>query len=133
MDAEGMRFVLKKNSQSEQMLNDYQSKLKTSYIPAYTASLGIAMAIGGPLYASTLQSPLGQRDTRALLLFPGIFLAVASYAYAQYAIKVKEKTLEKAVEAYNDSAPAIDKVRVGLTPVSTGTGGEIKTQVPFSF
>lgn len=91
------------------------------------------MAVGGPLYASTLRTDLGRRDTRAVLFFSGLFLLIASYTYGQYAIKRKEKTLEKAVSNYNDSAPILEKVQVGLTPVSTGTGGEIKTQVPFSF
>lgn len=131
LDGEGLRFLLKKQGQAEQLLNDYQGKLKSSFIPGYVSTLGFASIIGGTIYSGAISSPLGQRDTRYAFLFTGIFLVVAGYAYGQYAIKDKEKTLEKAVESYNDAVPAPDRIRVELTPLPTGTGGEIKTQVPF--
>ncbi len=131
LDGEGMRFVLKKTSQSEEMLNDYQSRLKTSFIPAYVGSLGLATAIGGSIYAGTISNQLGNRDTRNGFLFGGLFLAIAGYGYGQFALKQKEKTLEKAVETYNDAVPEPERVRIDLMPLPTGSGGEIKTQVPF--
>lgn len=133
LDAEGLRFLLKKNPDAETLLNSYQNQLNASLIPAYTGALGIAMAVGGPLYAATLHSPLGQRDTRNVFLYSGIFMVAASYLYGQWAVSHKEKTLEKAVETYNDAVPEPERIRVELTPLPSGNGGEIKTQIPFSF
>lgn len=126
-----MRFILKSQTHSEVLLNDYQSRLKASYLPAYIGTAGLALAIGGPLYAGTISNPLGQRDTRNVTIFAGLFLAIAGYGYGQYALKEKEKTLEKAINTYNDAVPEPERIRVDLLPVSNGTGGEIKTQVPF--
>lgn len=131
LDGEGLRNVFKPVPQAEAMLNDYQSRLRSSSIPAYTATLGIAMAIGGPIYANSRETYLGQRDTRYAFLLSGLFLVVASYAYGQFAIVQKEKTLEKAVDTYNDSVPDQERIRVDLRPVTDGTGGEIRTLVPF--
>jgi len=131
LDGEGLRPVIKKNAQSEDLLNNYQTSLKSQRWTAYTGSLGLVMAAGGSIYANTLKNPIAQRDTRNMLLFPGLFLAVGSYVYGQLAIRNNEKTLEKAVDTYNDSAPTTEKIRVGLAPLSNDTGGEIKTQVPF--
>ncbi|MBI3544551.1 MAG: hypothetical protein HY075_14870, partial [Deltaproteobacteria bacterium] len=86
---------------------------------------------GGSLYASTKASPLGNRDTRNTFLFSGLLLAITGYGYGQYALKAKEKMLEKAVETYNDTVPEPERIRVELMPLPTGDGGEIKTQVPF--
>ncbi len=115
------------------MLNDYQSRLKTSFIPAYIGSFGLALAIGGSLYAGTKGNPLGNRDTRNAFLFSGLFLAFGGYGYGHFIAKEKEKTLEKAIENYNDAVPEPERIRVDLMPLPSGTGGEIKTSVPFSF
>lgn len=131
-DGEGLRFLFKKNLDSEALLNDYQSQIKASFIPAYVGTFGILLAaIGGGIYASSLQSELGQRDTRNVLLPVGLLLTIGGYAYGQYAIKEKEKTLEKAVKTYNDAVPELERIRIELTPLPSGNGGEIKTQVPF--
>lgn len=126
-----MRSVFKTVPQSEAMLNDYQSRLRSSSIPAYTATLGIVMAIGGPIYANSRTTYLGQRDTRYAFLLSGLFLVVASYAYGQFALVQKEKTLDKAVNTYNDSVPDLERIRVDVRPITDGSGGEIRTQVPF--
>lgn len=115
------------------MLNNYQSALSASKIPAYTGSLGIALAIGGPLYASTLSSPVGKDDTRKIFLFSGITLAIGSYFFGQWALHSKEKTLEKAVDTYNDAMPEPERIRIQLTPLPTGDGGEVKTYLPLPF
>jgi len=133
MDGEGLRQVLTKNPDAEALLNDYQGRLRASYIPAYTATLGAAMAIAGPLYAGTIKSLEGQSDTRALIMWPGIALLVGSYLYGQYALWRKEKTLENAVETYNHAVSDTDRIRVELTPTARGTGGEVKTLVPSQF
>ncbi len=129
-DGEGLRFVLKKNSQSEAMLNDYQGQLKSATLPAYIGTLGLAMAISGRFLAGTKNDP-GRRDTTYALVYPGILLAVSSYIYAQLGIKSKESVLEDAVNNYNTTASEKEKIRVDLLPLPTGDGGEIKTQVPF--
>ncbi len=131
LDGEGMRFVLKKSSQAETLLNDYQSRLKSSFAPAYVSTAGILIAITGPLYASSLKLGQDQKWTRLGTIIGGVFLAVGGYAYGQYALNQKEKTLEKAVETYNDAVPEPERVRIDLMPLPTGSGGEIKTQVPF--
>ena len=142
LDGEGLRQLFTpehartardggKFSQAETLLNDYQAQLRASNWPAYVGTLGIVAAIGGSIYANTLTTPLGQRDTRYTFILSGLFLVVSSYAYGQIAIVQKEKTLEKAVDTYNDAVPNVDRIRVDLGPVSTGTGGEIKTEVPF--
>lgn len=126
-----MRFVLKKSSEAEVLLNDYQGRLRSRSLPAYMGTVGLVLAVGGPLYAGTISSPLGQRDTRNITLFTGLFLAVAGYGYGQFLLKQKEKTLEKAIDTYNDAVPESERIRVDLMPLPSGTGGEIKTQVPF--
>jgi hypothetical protein len=131
LDGDGLRQVFKKVPQAEAMLNDYQSRLKSSRWPAYVGTLGIATAVGGAVYAGTLQSSLGQRDTRYAFLLSGLFLAVAAYSYGQYAIVQKEKVLEKAVNTYNDAVPGVDRITVDFGPVTTGTGGQVQTIVPF--
>lgn len=133
LDGEGLRFLLKKQGQAEAMLNSYQSRLKSSRIPAYTGTLGLILAVGGPMYAGTLDTPLGQRDTRTIFVASGIALALGSYIYGQWAFKSKENILENAVNSYNDSVPEPEQIRVELTPLPTGSGGEIKTQVPLPF
>lgn len=130
MDGEGLRMVLKNNSQSEAMLNDYQSQLKSATLPAYLGTLGLALAISGRFYAGTLNDP-GRRDTQMLMVYPGLALAIGSYIYAQLNIKKKENILEDAVNKYNAAAPEKERIRVDLLPLPTGDGGEIKTQVPF--
>lgn len=115
------------------MLDDYQNRLKLSRIPGFVGTAGLALAVGGSLYSATIASPLGNRDTRTAFLFGGILLAVVGYGYGQYALKAKEKVLEKAIDTYNDAVPEPERIRVDLTPLPTGTGGEIKTVVPFSF
>lgn len=124
-------MVLKSNSQAEEMLNDYQNRLKLSRISGYVATFGLALALGGTLYSTSVHGALGNRDTRAGFLFSGLLLAVGGYGYGLFALKEKEKVLEKAIETYNDSAPEPEKIRVNLVPVPTGTGGEVKTIVPF--
>jgi hypothetical protein len=131
LDGEGLRTVFKNVPQSEALLNNYQSKLQSSAIPAYVATLGVALAVGGPIYANTLDSHLGQRDTRYGFLLSGVLLAVASYAYGQFAIVQKENVLEKAINNYNDSVPNAERIRVDVGPLPDGSGGEIRTQVPF--
>lgn len=131
LDGEGLRTVVKTVSQSETLLNDYQTRLKSSSVPAYTATFGIAAAIGGSIYSNSIESNLGRRDTKYAFLLSGLFLTVASYAYGQFAIVQKEKVLEKAVNTYNDSVPEVERIRVDVAPLSDGSGGEIKTQVPF--
>lgn len=113
------------------MLNDYQAGIKSANWPAYAGTLGVAAAIGGTIYANALQTPLGQRDTRYTFILSGLVLAVGSYAYGQFAMARNEKVLEKAVDTYNDAVPNVDRIRVDFGPVFTGSGGEIKTQVPF--
>lgn len=142
LDGEGLRQLFTperaktardgaKFSQAEVMLNDYQSRLKSSNWPAYLGTAGLVATIGGSIYANTLTTPLGQRDTRYTFILSGLFMVVSSYAYGQFALVQTEKTLEKAVDTYNDAVPNVDRIRVDLGPASTGTGGEIKTQVPF--
>jgi hypothetical protein len=126
-----MRFIFSKNNQTEAILNDYQSRLRTSNWPAYTGSLGVAMLIGGPIYANTLHTPLGQRDTRNIFIATGVTLLVGSYFYGQWSLHKRENILEKGIQTYNDSVPEPERIQVGLTPTPTGDGGTIKTIVPF--
>ncbi len=131
LDAEGLRPVFKKFSEPTSLLDDYQAQLRTSYIPAYVGSAGLALALGGTIYASQLKTPLGQRDTRYSFLFAGALLAVSSYAYNQFLFTKKERTLAKAVDTYNNLAPDSEKISVQITPNSNVDGGEIRTLVPF--
>jgi hypothetical protein len=131
LDGEGLRFLLKNNNQSEVMLNDYQSRLRAPRFTAFTGLLGVALLIGGPLYASHITSELGRSDTRLAFIIGGSVLLAGSYFYGRHLVEEKEKTLEKAVGTYNDAVPEAEKIRVEITPAPTGTGGEIKTLVPF--
>ncbi|MEW6055375.1 MAG: hypothetical protein AB1540_02075 [Bdellovibrionota bacterium] len=112
-------------------MNDYQGRLKTSLIPAYVGTFGGLLVLGGGIiYSDNVPSNVGRRDTRYAFMLSGLFLVLAGYGYGQYALKEKEKALEKAVKIYNDSVPAPERVRVTVTPTGDG-GGEIKTEVPF--
>ena len=130
-DAEGLRHVLRKNSQSEYLLNRYQSSLKASNIPAYFGTGGAIGLAVGLIYASKIESPLGKRDTKTIVLPLGIGMILGSYFFGQYFISSNQKTLEKAVDTYNDAAEEKERIQVGFTPMTNGDGGQIKTIVPF--
>lgn len=132
-DGEGLRPLFTKNQQSLSLLNTYQNQAKKNYWPAWTASFGAGLLVGGNIYANSLSSPVGQSDTRLLFVSAGVFFIVSSLLYGQFAVKAREKTLQSAIDHYNDSAPQTEKIKVFLTPVVTGTGGEVKTLVPFPF
>ncbi|MBI2606311.1 MAG: hypothetical protein HYW49_09555 [Deltaproteobacteria bacterium] len=135
LDGEGLRPVLRKNADSETLLNSYQTGLKTTRVPAYFGTLGLVALIGGPIYAAALDEnhPVGKHDIRRVALLGGVGVLVGSYFFGKYVIHNNEKNLEKAVQTYNDSASGMEKIQVGFTPLSTGDGGQIKTIVPFQF
>jgi|GEM_PF-1725517 len=130
-DGEGLRKLFKKSPQAEEMLNNYQSRLTTLRWPAITGSIGVASMITGVIYASQLDTQLGRRDTRLVMIGAGASLILASYAYGQLGRHLNEKNLEKAVETYNDSVPKEERIQVSITPTENVSGGMIQTLVPF--
>ncbi len=131
LDAEGLRIVLKKHAQSEQLLNLYQNNLKASKWPAYIGSAGLGIALGGFIYANTLENPKDQTIARYSALAVGFAIAFGAYSYGQYAIKNNDRILENAVARYNKDVNKEEKIQVKFAPTTTGLGGEIKTEVPF--
>lgn len=130
-DGEGLRGVFKNNSEAERLLNDYQSNIKRLRWPSYFGGVGVASMLAGLIYSEQLQTQLGRRDTRLTMIGGGGFLVIASYLYGQYARSSNEKTLEKAVDTYNDSVGEEEKIQVNLTPLTHEAGGKIQTIVPF--
>lgn len=134
MDGEGLRVVLRKYSPSEEMLNTYQKNLQSSKIPAYFGTVGLLSIIIGPIYASTLdESPLGKRDTRYVTLLGGASVLLGSYFWGITNINRNEARLSSAVSDYNNAVDRSEQIQVNFTPTQSGTGGEIKTIVPFQF
>lgn len=131
LDAEGLRPVLKNNSESLELLNRYQDNLYASWIPAYTGTLGILMLIGGPIYANQIASPVGQHDTRKILVYSGISVIIGGYFFGQWSIKRNERRLEKAIDAYNRTANDYDKLSVGLAPNPSEPGARVDAIIPF--
>ncbi len=134
MDGEGLRVVLRKNPDSEEILNSYQHHLRTSKIPAYFGTAGLLSLIIGPIYASTLdESPLGKRDTRYISLLGGAGVLFGSYFWGIWNINKNEKRLVGAVDGYNQAIDRSEQIQVNFTPTPSGDGGQIKTIVPFQF
>ena len=133
MDGEGLRQVLRNSPQSEIMLNEYQGNLKSSKVPAYLGTVGLLVLVGGPIYASSLDSEIGASDTRTLSILTGAGILVSSYLFGKFSIKQNEAHLESAVEKYNQSVDKNEQINVSLSPTPMGDGGQIKTIVPFQF
>lgn len=133
MDGEGLRRALKTNPQSEEILNRYQSNLKVSRITAYTGTFGLLTFIGGPLYSTQIENPTARNDVRKVSLYAGATLLIGSYLFGKWNYHSNERTLQSAVDVYNNAASQNDRITVDLTPTATGDGGQIKTIVPFAF
>lgn len=112
-DGEGLRFLLKKQPQSEALLNEYQNTLKYSRWPAYFGSLGLLIAIGGSIASVYLvQPPKDQKPARMISIASGITLLLASYAYGQHIIYMNEKRLQEALTTYNAQIDAKDRIQL---------------------
>ncbi|MGE4231862.1 MAG: hypothetical protein AB7F43_00900 [Bacteriovoracia bacterium] len=136
-DGEGFRFLAKKNSQSEAMLNDYQKSRIFASWTAYTGTLGAITLIAGNIYSSALIDEPGKTDTRYISIGVGAFLVLGSYIIGQLSIANNEKKLMKAIDNYNNGVSDSEKIRVGLTPLGSNMvegsekGGAIQTQMKF--
>ncbi len=134
-DGEGLRFLFKKNSESENLLDSYQKGRRSMGWYPYVGSLGIATVIGGSIYAGTIEgTAIEQRNIRIAFLFGGLAIAAGSYWLSKKNMASNEKTLENAIDHYNDNAPESEKIRMNVAPL-VGPDGEkgamMQTEVGF--
>lgn len=131
-DGEGLRQVLKSNPDAVALLNDYQATLKSPPWPAYIGTVGIATLIAGSLAAEHLGATKVRRNNiRWAFIGAGSSVILGSYFYSYRRMKNNEKTLDRAVDTYNNTAPPEDRIRVGFEPSEVGAGAQIKTEVKF--